>query len=158
MILPAQVIRRIEPQIIEPWFERTVHNGMTFGLSHAGYDIRCAETVYMPPGSFSLASSIERFTMPLDVLGVVHDKSTWARRGIAIQNTVIEPGWRGHLTLEITNHHHKAVSIYAGDPIAQIIFHRLEEPVKHGYSGKYQDQEAGAQAARMERYGPLGLD
>ena len=148
MILPAQVIRAIRP--LAPFCERTAHNGMTFGLGPAGYDVRIAESVTAAAGQFVLASTVERFDMPNDVLGQVCDKSTWARRGLAAQNTIIEPGWRGFLTLELTNHSTEAIAIRAGDPIAQIIFFRLEAPTKLPYRGKYQDQAAGPQAARQE--------
>jgi dCTP deaminase len=136
--------------------EKTVFNGMSFGLSHAGYDIRIAESLRLPHGSWALASSIERFKMPDNVIGFVHDKSSWARRGIAVQNTVIEPGWEGYLTLELSNHncftsyHTSHVDISKGSPIAQVVFHWLDEPTDTPYTGKYQNQEAGPQAARYE--------
>ena len=148
MILSAQSIRTRKP--IEPFYERTVVSGMSFGLSHAGYDVRIAETVILMPGHFSLASTVEKFDMPDDLIAMVHDKSTWARRGLSLFNTVIEPGWRGYLTLELTNSGHDLLRIHAGDPIAQIVFMRLDEPTESPYTGKYQDQEAGAQAARTE--------
>jgi dCTP deaminase len=119
MILPAQTIRQIKP--VSPFSERTVHNGMTFGLGPAGYDVRIAERVDLGVQSV-LASTLERFEMPDDVLGQVCDKSTWARRGVAVQNTIIEPGWRGYLTLELTNHSGGLVEIQAGDPIARRSF------------------------------------
>lgn len=144
--IPAQTIRKLRP--IEPFCERTVHNGMTYGLGPAGYDVRIAETLVLLPGEFMLASTIERFDMPNDVLAVVHDKSSWARRGLTVQNTIIEPGWRGFLTLELTNHSDSVIYIDEGSPIAQIIFHRLEEPTEIPYQGRYQDQEAGPQPAR----------
>lgn len=144
--IPAQTIRKLRP--IEPFCERTVHNGMTYGLGPAGYDVRIAETLILLPGKFMLASTIERFDMPNDVLAVVHDKSSWARRGLTVQNTIIEPGWRGFLTLELTNHSDSVIYIDEGSPIAQIIFHRLEEPTEIPYQGRYQDQEAGPQPAR----------
>lgn len=147
-ILPAQEIRKLKP--VEPFEERTKHNGQTYGLGPAGYDIRVAEDLTIWPGGFMLASSMERFSMPNHVLGIVHDKSTWARRGIAVQNTVIEPGWRGFLTLELTNHSRSVVIMSRGDPIAQIIFHALTAPTELSYSGKYQDQAAGPQPARYE--------
>lgn len=153
MILPAQNIRKISPPIVFPFVEKTIFEGMSYGLSHAGYDVRIAEDITLFPGEFALASTIEKFTMPLDVLGSVADKSTWARRGLACQNTIIEPGWTGFLTLELTNHSSAVGSILKlrrGMPIAQIIFHRLEEPTESGYSGKYQNQEAGPQPARDE--------
>jgi dCTP deaminase len=147
MILPAQAIRKIKP--VSPFCERTCHNGMTFGLGPAGYDVRLAETVVVG-AKFVLASTLEHFDMPTDLLGQVTDKSTWARRGVAVQNTIIEPGWRGYLTVELTNHGGEPIEIQAGDPIAQIVFFRLEAPTERPYQGKYQDQEAGPQPARLD--------
>lgn len=149
MILPAQTIRKIKP--ILPFVERTVHNGMSYGLSHAGYDVRIAETNSLLPGQFFLASTIEEFFMPPDLVAFVHDKSTWARRGLSLFNTVIEPGWQGFLTLELVNHSNKELFFAEGDPIAQIIFMRLEEPTEKPYTGKYQNQKRGPQVARDER-------
>lgn len=120
----------------------------SFGLSSAGYDIRIAETIWLWPFFGRLASAIERFRMPKDVLGIVHDKSSWARRFVTVQNTVIEPGWHGHLTLELTNHRPWPVRIQAGTPIAQVVFHSLDSPTAQPYKGKYQDQAPGPQRAR----------
>jgi len=78
------------------------------------------------------------------VVGIVHDKSSLARRGLAAQNTVLEPGWRGFLTLELTNHGTKPIRLEAGQPIAQILFHTVTGVVEP-YSGKYQDQGQGPQ-------------
>jgi dCTP deaminase len=141
MILSAQSIRkRCHSGLIKPFHERTVFNGMTFGLSIAGYDIRIAENVTVPDNKFILASSIERFEMPLDLLGKVCDKSSWARKGLFVQTTIIEPGWCGHLTLEITNQGFHWIQLKSGTPIAQIIFELLDEPAEKGYDGKYQNQ------------------
>jgi len=148
MILPAQTIRKLQP--IQPFHERTIINGMSYGLSHAGYDVRIAEDVCLYNGGFSLASTIEYFDMPHDLVAMVHDKSTWARRGLSLFNTVIEPGWNGFLTLELVNNCNEILRIEAGSPIAQIVFMRLEEPTESPYTGKYQNQEAGPQAARNE--------
>jgi dCTP deaminase len=149
MILAGQQIRKIEP--LRPFHERTVRNGMSFGLSHAGYDVRIAETMLLNPWVFSLASTVEEFFMPTDLVAFVHDKSTWARRGLSLFNTVIEPGWQGFLTLELVNHSNEMLIINAGDPIAQIIFMRLEEPTENPYTGKYQNQKRGPQEAIDER-------
>jgi dCTP deaminase len=139
--------------MIWPFVERGVVRGMSFGLSAASYDVRIAENVTIDPGEFILASTIERFDIPHDVLLVVHDKSSWARRGLAAQNTVFDAGWRGFATLELTNHSRETLVILAGDPIAQVVCHLLMEPTAQPYSGKYQDQEAGPQHARDD--GPL---
>jgi len=137
--------------MIHPFCERTVLNGMTFGLSSASYDIRVAEDVEVRHGFFCLASSVERFNMPLDLIARVADKSSLARRGVAVQNTVLEPGWRGHLTLEISNHSGTYLVMEAGSPIAQVIFELLDQPTEQPYVGKYQDQSAGPQPAIFER-------
>lgn len=147
-ILSAQSIRRIQP--VEPFSERTVQDGMTYGLSAAGYDVRIDQDVRLLPGKFCLASTIERFTMPNNVIAFVHDKSSLARRGLAVQNTVIEPGWCGYLTLELTNHSDTPIHIMRGAPISQIVFHWLDEPTQQPYDGKYQNQERGAQPARLD--------
>jgi dCTP deaminase len=148
LILSGQSIRR--RGIFQPFHERTQSHGMTFGLGPAGYDVRIAETINLAPGAASLASTVEHFTMPTDLLGRVADKSTWARQFVCVQNTIIEPGWRGYLTLEISNHSHSAITIEAGSPIAQIIFDMLDEPAERPYMGKYQDQRCGAVAAILE--------
>ena len=148
MIIPAQEIRR--RGIFTPFHERTVVRGRSFGVSSAGYDVRIAESLILQPGEFSLASTIERFDMPRDLLGIVHDKSTWARQGLALQNTVIEPSWHGWLTLELTNHGREVLTIEEGDPIAQIVLHLLSEPTEQEYTGKYQDQKQGPQEAILE--------
>lgn len=132
-------------------------HGVSYGLSEAGYDIRVAQKVvftggnyprtivtdsrgYMETtdGRFALASAVERFKMPQDIVGIVHDKSTWARKGLSVFNTVIEPGWEGYLTLELVYHGTEQFTIPAGAGIAQVIFHKLSNSSQ--YKGKYQDQ------------------
>lgn len=171
MILSAQTI--LKSKIITPCRPRTVIRGRSYGISAAGYDVRIdfSQVRYSaykmcrlrpdqdfslgPPiteGDFLLAATVEHFEMPDDVLGIVHDKSSWARQGLTVQNTVIEPGWRGYLTLELTYHGplDKELTICHGDPIAQVVFHRLDEPTIFPYEGKYQDQEQGPQNVRFE--------
>lgn len=131
-------------------------HGVTYGLGEAGYDIRIKQEVHFKSGPFhapqlvgvdgeifkdgrfALASSIEEFDMPPDLVGIVHDKSTWARRGLSVFNTVIEPGWRGFLTLELVYHGNDELIIPAGAGIAQVIFHQTSQPAQ--YSGRYQNQ------------------
>jgi dCTP deaminase len=107
----------------------------------------------LQPDAFLLASTVERFAMPDWIVGIVHDKSTIARMGIALQNTVIEPGWEGYLTLEITNHGEEPVELVARQPIAQVLFHPLDQPTDRPYRGKYQDQPARPVGAIKERFG-----
>ena len=149
-VLSGQTIRRMG--VFTPFFERTVHNGMTYGLGPAGYDVRIDQQVMLSKGSRAvLASTVEHFNMPSDCIAYVKDKSTWARRFVLVQNTVIEPGWRGFLTLEITYEGGGIEIIDKGSPIAQVVFHRLDEPCESPYSGKYQDQDRGPQIAIDEK-------
>lgn len=142
-------------------------HGVSFGLAEAGYDIRIKQDIHFHPqdwnngrivvseqgtkgrfnktsqaeyaGRFTIASAIERFHMPDDLVGVVHDKSTWARRGLSVFNTVIEPGWEGFLTLELVYHGQEYLHVPAGAGIAQVLFSRIENTA--AYNGKYQNQE-----------------
>lgn len=152
-ILPAQHIRKIAEDIdmLSPFHERTEHNGMTYGLSGCGYDVRIDQDIILAPGQFSLGSIIEHMHIPLDIMARVCDKSTWARRGLSVFNTVIEPGWRGYLTVELVNHGKDTLVIKAGDPVAQIIFERLVHPTSQPYVGKYQDQPNRPVEAIMEK-------
>ena len=130
-------------------------NGVSWGLSEAGYDIRIKQDVIFHPenavekagvwvdgkyamGRFVIASAVEQFQMPSYLVGIVHDKSTWARRGLSVFNTVIEPGWEGFLTLELVYHGRQVLHIPAGTGIAQVVFHHTTD--KASYDGKYQGQ------------------
>jgi dCTP deaminase len=128
--------------VVSPIHARTVENGLSFGVGPVGYDIRIAQNVQLPSKGFSLASSIEYFDIPNDMVAFVYDKSTHARRGLSLFNTVAEPGWRGYLTLELFNASDNDIDLKVGDPIAQMIFHRLDQPTEGYGSGKYQDQPA----------------
>lgn len=149
MILSAQSIRErclYGDKLIEPFSERLNAFGMSYGLSSCGYDIRVAESfIIWPDSKVKLASSMERFSMPDNLCGRVHDKSTWARLGLFVQNTIIEPGWCGYLTLELTNNSDLTREIKAGMPIAQIIFEMLDATTRQPYEGKYQNQAPGVQ-------------
>lgn len=151
--LPSQAIRvlcKSRKPLISPFSERDVVAGMSFGLSACSYDVRIAENIKMAPGDFVLASTIERFQLPTNLVAFVHDKSSWKRRGLCVGNTLLDPGWRGFLTLELTNDSKEEIKIFSGWPIAQVRFELLAEPTKQPYKGKYQDQEAGPQPPREE--------
>jgi dCTP deaminase len=102
-----------------------------------------AEVFSIPPKRFILAHTMETFNMPRDITGFVQDKSTYARCGITVQNTVIEAGWKGVLTLEIYNQLERPVLLYAGHGIAQVMFvqgHACSKSYADG-SAKYQNQK-----------------
>jgi len=132
-------------------------HGVSYGMSEAGYDIRIKQDIWFTStrddrmcvqidnedpvaGRFILASAIEEFQMPNNLVGVIHDKSTWARKGLSVFNTVAEPGWNGFLTLELVYHGSKDLHIPAGAGIAQVIFNQTELYADYG-NGKYQNQE-----------------
>lgn len=195
--LSGQSIQRLE--LIAPTLPRTrcPLSGLTFGLGPAGYDVRVREAVTLPPGGFALASTVERFDLPPDIQMTVHDKSTLARRGLAVQATVAEPGWRGYLTMELTNHQpiwqmslrrlrrlldvshlpssaaltelmneleaeqaawnaERTIILHPGQPVAQIILHRLDEPALVPYAGRYQNQPPEPVSARFLKEGEVG--
>lgn len=151
MILPAQHI--MTEGIIHPFHRRSQAFGLSYGLSAAGYDIRSATAQIVAEDRLALISSIECFDMPDDVMGFVADKSTHARCGLFVQNTIIEPGWRGYLTLELTYQGpEKYFNIPVGLPIAQVVFARLEAPTEQPYQGKYQDQKSEPVKAILTNY------
>lgn len=156
---------------------------LSYGLSHAGYDIRLSPEGFMvidnalnqsivppepldvkrfdksvmyeaspieslgstyfvlPPHSYALGVSLERISMPNNVMGITDGKSTYARQGTIINVTPIEPGWSGHLTICIVNPLAFPARIYANEGIVQIMFMKLEEDVANAYGdGKYQNQ------------------
>ncbi len=139
-VLSAQSIRQLG--ILTPFCERTLHkeSGLTFGLGPCTYDVRVAQSNLLMPGEFWLASTLECFEMPDMICGHVMDKSSLARLGISMFNTHLDPGWRGFLTLEITNKSDQIRNICAGSPIAQIKFEWLDQGTDLPYAGKYQDQ------------------
>ncbi|AFV29096.1 dCTP deaminase [Escherichia phage IME11] len=156
-------------QLLDVPDRKVSEHGVSYGLGEAGYDIRIKQDItfyclfgLIPMvkvvdgdqvsrhlGKFALASAIEKFNMSPSCVAIVHDKSTWARRALSVFNTVIEPGWKGYLTLELVYHGRKKLHIPAGSGIAQVLFHLVQEPAN--YNGKYQNQENKPVAARSSK-------
>ena len=159
---------------IEPFASNASRPGViSFGVTSYGYDVRvgrkfkvftnarCAvvdpknfdtasfvdiegDYCLIPPNSFALAETIEYLEIPRDVLGVCLGKSTYARCGIIVNVTPLEPEWRGKVTIEISNTTPLPAKIYAGEGIAQILFLRADAVCRTSYAdkkGKYQDQK-----------------
>jgi dCTP deaminase len=100
--------------------------------------------VIIPPNSFALAETVETFSIPRDVLAICVGKSTYARCGIIVNVTPLEPEWRGKVTIEISNTTPLPAKIYANEGIAQMIFLRADRVCQTSYAdkkGKYQDQK-----------------
>jgi dCTP deaminase len=145
---------------------------ISFGTSSYGYDVRCApefkiftninsavvdpkqfdessfvdmsgEVCIIPPNSFALARTVEYFRIPREVLTICVGKSTYARCGIIVNVTPLEPEWEGHVTLEFSNTTTLPAKIYANEGIAQMIFFESDEVCATSYKdrgGKYQGQ------------------
>ncbi len=148
------------------------HGVVSFGTSSYGYDVRCAgefkvftninSTIVdpkrfdarsfvdvsgpeciIPPNSFALARTVEYFRIPRDVLVVCLGKSTYARCGIIVNVTPLEPEWEGHVTLEFSNTTPLPARVYANEGVAQMIFLGADGPCEVSYrerGGKYQGQ------------------
>ncbi|MGB0764785.1 MAG: dCTP deaminase, partial [Luminiphilus sp.] len=97
----------------------------------------------IPPNSFALASTVEYFRIPRNVLTVCLGKSTYARCGIIVNVTPLEPEWEGHVTLEFSNTTTLPAKIYAEEGVAQMLFFESDEQCETSYAdrgGKYQGQ------------------
>jgi dCTP deaminase len=162
-----------EHGMIEPFEERQVREGaISYGLSSYGYDMRVArsfriftnvnsaivdpkqfdqrsfvefegDVCIIPPNSFALATSVEYFRIPRNVMTICVGKSTYARCGIITNVTPFEPEWEGHVTLEISNTTPLPAKIYAGEGISQVLFFESDEECQISYAdrkGKYQKQ------------------
>lgn len=151
---------------------RLSRNVISYGCSSFGYDMRVADefkvftNVYntvvdpkniderafveikgdhciIPPNSFALAYSVEKFRIPSNVLAMVIGKSSYARCGIMTCCTPLEPGWYGHVTIEISNNTPLPAKVYANEGLCQVLFFESNENCKTSYAdrnGKYQDQ------------------
>lgn len=128
--------------LITPFTERGVVNGRTYGLGPCTYDVRSKGRVFLPVAGRTLASTIEKFAIPTWLCGTVLDKSSHARVFVSAFNTHLDPGWRGHLTVELVNFDDEFHEWAAGDPLCQIRFDLLDFPTELPYpdDAKYQDQ------------------
>jgi dCTP deaminase len=102
-----------------------------------------ADHVIIPPNSFALCETVETVSMPRDALAICVGKSTYARCGLIVNVTPIEPEWRGKITLEISNTTPLPAKVYANEGIAQLVFLKADRVCAVSYAdkaGKYQDQ------------------
>ena len=145
---------------------------ISYGTSSYGYDVRCstefkiftninhnivdpknfdeqsfvevnANECIIPPNSFALASTVEYFKIPRSTLVICLGKSTYARCGIIVNVTPLEPEWEGNVTLEFSNTTNLPAKIYAGEGVAQMLFFESDEECETSYKdrgGKYQGQ------------------
>jgi dCTP deaminase len=164
-----------EHRMIEPFSDRQVREGViSYGVSSYGYDVRIArdfkiftninstivdpknfdsrsfvdfegDVCVIPPNSFALARTVEYFRIPRNVIVIALGKSTYARCGIILNVTPLEPEWEGIVTLEVSNTTPLPAKIYANEGIAQMLFFESDEACEVSYAdkkGKYQGQKA----------------
>ena len=160
--------------MIDPFVEKQTAEGkISYGLSSFGYDSRCSDefkiftnvdnaivdpknfsadsfvdrqtdVCIIPPNSFVLTRSVEYFRIPKDVLVVCLGKSTYARCGLIVNVTPLEPGWEGHVTLEISNTTPLPAKVYANEGVAQFLFFKGSSDCEVTYAdraGKYMGQK-----------------
>ncbi|WP_428102719.1 dCTP deaminase [Candidatus Rariloculus sp.] len=163
------MIEPFEPFQIRQSDDRRI---ISYGTSSYGYDVRCApefkvftninsavvdpkifdessfvelggDVCIIPPNSFALARTVEYFRIPRNVLTICLGKSTYARCGIIVNVTPLEPEWEGHVTLEFSNTTPLPAKIYANEGVAQMIFFESDDVCEVSYAdrdGKYQGQ------------------
>jgi dCTP deaminase len=168
----AEERQMIEPFVSEQVSSVDGNRIVSYGTSSYGYDIRCStefkiftninaaivdpknfddssfiefcgDVCIVPPNSFVLASTIEYFRIPRNILTICVGKSTYARCGIIVNVTPFEPEWEGYVTLEFSNTTPLPAKIYANEGVAQVIFFEGEEECETSYKdrkGKYQGQ------------------
>jgi len=165
----------LEHDMIKPFQPHQIkNNNISYGLSSYGYDIRIfdefkifkgsgKETIdpkrirpglfedfkgpacIVSPNSFVLARSLEYFKMPSNVLALCTGKSTYARIGVIVNVTPLEPSWEGYLTIAISNTSNSPAKLYANEGIAQVVFFESDEQCQVTYAdrkGKYQSQQS----------------
>jgi dCTP deaminase len=168
----AREHRMIEPFEPGQVRESDGHRIVSYGTSSYGYDVRCAnefkiftninstivdpknfdaksfvdfdgDVCLIPPNSFALARTVEHFRIPRNVLVVCLGKSSYARCGVVVNVTPLEPEWEGHVTLEFSNTTPLPAKIYANEGVAQMLFFESDEVCATSYKdrgGKYQGQ------------------
>ena len=165
--------RALQDKMIDPFVERQKREGtISYGLSSYGYDARVSDeflvftnvdsalvdpknfdpksfverkgpVCIIPPNSFALARTVEYFRIPRDVLVICLGKSTYARCGIIVNVTPLEPEWEGHVTLEFSNTTPLPAKIYAHEGACQFLFLKGDQPCEVSYAdraGKYMGQ------------------
>ena len=163
-----------EHKMIEPFAENQKRDGViSYGVSSYGYDLRVADefkiftnvnnsivdpkhfdeasfveftgpVCIVPPNSFALARSVEYFRIPRSILTICVGKSTYARCGIIVNVTPLEPEWEGYVTLEISNTTPLPARVFSNEGLCQLVFFESDEVCETSYKdkkGKYQSQQ-----------------
>ena len=156
-IMSDKWIKRMvkEKKMIKPFENSQIRKeGISYGVSSYGYDAknfsnqsfvdRKTDVCVIPPNSFALASTVEYFKIPRDIMVICLGKSTYARCGIIVNVTPLEPEWEGHVTLEFSNTTPLPAKIYANEGACQFLFLKGDTECETSYAdrkGKYQRQK-----------------
>jgi dCTP deaminase len=167
-VMPDQWIKEMAQSrgMIEPFVDKQIRDGISYGLSSYGYDFRIsnefkvfnpadeegvidpkawdhihfkdvvADVCEIPPNGYVLAKTIEYFRIPRDVITICYGKSTYARCGVSVNVTPFEPEWEGYATIAISNTTPRPVRIYANEGIGQLIFLKAEGECLVSYADK----------------------
>lgn len=106
-------------------------------LNPAGYDLHSALEVTIEPTKHALIACIENIRIGLDIAGTIHLRTSFAREGIIGSFGLVDPGWEGQLTLMVVNASDRPIKIRKGEPLAQLVFHKLGRAATKKYSGNY---------------------
>ncbi len=167
-VMPDHWIKEMSEnqKMIEPFVDRQIKDGISYGLSSYGYDFRISdefkifdpaheegvvdpkdwnhvnytdykgETCEIPPNGYVLGRTVEYFRIPRDVITICYGKSTYARCGVSINVTPFEPEWEGYATIAISNTTPRPVKIYAGEGMGQLLFIKADSECLVSYADK----------------------
>ena len=119
-------------------------------LNPAGYDLRSSSEVALKPKRYELTATLETVELGLNVAGALHIRSSLAREGVVGSFAVVDPGFRGQLTLNLHNAGETEITIKEGEPIVQIVFHKIGSAARKGYSGLYQNSRGIVSSKRQK--------
>ena len=124
-------------------------------LNPAGYDLRCHKKAVLKPKKYQLVATLETVELGFKVTAFLHIRSSLAREGVIGSFAVVDPGFRGQLTLNLNNVSEKEVTLREGERIVQIVFHNLGSAAQKGYNGLYQNSK-GIVSSRRHKTKALG--
>lgn len=121
---------------------------LTSCLNPSGYDLRCSKRVVLKPKEYKLVATLETVELGVNIVAFLHIRSSLAREGVIGSFAVVDPGFRGQLTLNLHNVSSKEIILDSGERIVQIVFHKLGTSADKGYAGSYQNSKGVVSSKR----------
>src|SRR5512137_1706311 len=144
MILSGpEIIRRLDKDCSQERLVITPYSRVC--QQPASYDLRAASDILLPKGTCTLLPTVEWVELPRDLAGTLRCRSSFGRRGVILGAGFVDPGFRGQLTLCLTNMGKEDITVNKNDCVAQMILHEVRNPGK-SYSGRYQDSLGAVEA------------